>query len=106
MARFMGETTARRRRYTIGAIAALCAVLALALARNESSAATGDGCTPDCVILIQVDGLEPKDVTQETTPYLWALAHPQVQGNSIPGGALNDRSGFIWQAPRGVVSTG
>src|SRR5207244_13545819 len=35
-----------------------------------------------------------------------ALAQPpQVQGQSPPNG-LNNRAGWIWQAPRGVVSTG
>jgi hypothetical protein len=104
---FTGEAKGRWRwRCAIGATGLLIALWVLALAGRESRAATGDGCTPNCVILIQVDGLEPKDVTPAATPYLWALAHPQVQGRSIPGGALNNRSGWIWQAPRGVVSTG
>jgi hypothetical protein len=107
MTGFTGEATSRwRRRRAVGAIAVLCLLCSFAVARQESRAATSDGCTPTCVILIEVDGLEPKDVTQATTPYLWALAHPQVAGNSSPGGALNGRSGWIWQAPRGVVSTG
>jgi Type I phosphodiesterase / nucleotide pyrophosphatase len=93
-------------RAAIGAVAVVCALWTLALVKHDARAATEDGCNPTCVILIQVDGLEPKDVTQQTTPYLWSLAHPQVAGNPLPGGALADRSGFIWQAPRGVMSTG
>lgn len=99
-------TGAWRRRATIGAVAALCALFALLSAHREAGAATGSsGCTPTCVILIQVDGLEPKDVTPQTTPFLWKLAHPQP-ADSSPVGPLASRSGFIWQAPRGVVSTG
>ena len=101
---------ARNRRHWRAAgigLALLCVLLAVALHNGETaSGAEGDGCTPTCVILIQVDGLEPKDVTQETTPYLWLLAHPNAQGQNIPGGALNQRSGWIWQAPRAVMSTG
>ena len=49
-----------------------------------------------CVILIEVDGLEPKDVTPETTPFLWELAHP-CEGQQIDETA---RAGWTWQAPR------
>jgi hypothetical protein len=55
-----------------------------------------------CVILIEVDGLEPKDVTPENTPFLWELAHPET------GQQLDDaeRAGWTWQAPRAVMSAG
>jgi hypothetical protein len=86
-------------------VAVLAGLTALALRSGPTARAAGAACTP-CVILIQVDGLEPKDVTPQTTPYLWALAHPKLAGNSVPGGALAGRSGFVWQAPRGVVTTG
>ena len=52
------------------------------------------------VILIEVDGLEPKDVTQETTPFLWELAHPA--GRLIE----TSRAGWTWQAPRAVMTGG
>src|SRR4051812_39532392 len=84
----------------IVAIATLLAICYLALARLDARAATGEVCVPTCVILIQVDGLEPKDVTPQSTPYLWGLAHPQAAGTSSFAGALANRSGFVWQAPR------
>lgn len=87
------------------ALTLFCALLAAAFFTSRAEGASADGCRPNCVILIQVDGLEPKDVTQATTPYLWAVAHPRPQGVSLPG-ALAGRSGWIWQAPRGVMSTG
>lgn len=96
------QSRSRRWRALVVGTAVLVALLAVALRSGAAEGAEGDGCTPVCVILIQVDGLEPKDVTQTTTPYLWALAHPPAQGP--PG--LAGRSGWIWQAPRGVVSTG
>jgi hypothetical protein len=89
------------------AIALLAALWAVAFVqRDVARGAEGDGCSPNCVILIQVDGLEPKDVTPQNTPYLWLLAHPRVQGQSLLGSAISQRSGFIWQAPRTVASTG
>lgn len=98
----------RNRWRALAMVAALMAALTgLALANRPAEGAEGDGCTPACVILIQVDGLEPKDVTQETTPYMWKLAHPRlaVAGlGSTP--AMLSRSGWIWQAPRGVVGSG
>ncbi|HVE68999.1 MAG TPA: alkaline phosphatase family protein, partial [Solirubrobacteraceae bacterium] len=88
------------------ATALLCTLLAIALRTGDAVGAEGEDCDPSCVILIQVDGLEPKDVNQQTTPYLWRLAHPREQDRPIPSPALAQRSGWIWQAPRGVVSTG
>lgn len=100
------ERSRWRWRIAMAAIAALAALWGVALATRDARGATGDGCAPACVILIQVDGLEPKDVTQQTTPFLWLLAHPTVQGQNVLGSALAGRSGWIWQAPRSVMSTG
>jgi hypothetical protein len=92
-----------RRRWTAAAAIALLlgSVWALAWGSRDANA-DQDACAPTCVILIQVDGLEPKDVTQATTPYMWSLAHPPT--TAVPGSALVDRAGWIWQAPRGVAS--
>jgi len=59
--------------------------------------------------MIEVNGLEPKDVTRTNTPFLWALAHSgdstnDAVANSYP--ALSGRNGWAWQAARGVMSTG
>jgi type I phosphodiesterase/nucleotide pyrophosphatase len=78
---------------------ALLVVSALA-AQLPSAGAQSAGQTN--VILIEVDGLEPKDVTPETTPFLWEMAHPNA-----PGGLIEDnRAGWIWQAPRSVMTAG
>jgi Type I phosphodiesterase / nucleotide pyrophosphatase len=103
---FVGRGPRRWRwRSTIGVFAVLLIALSVLAVLNRASArAATSGCNPTCVILIQVDGLEPKDVTQSNTPYLWSLAHPPP---APPGSsALANRSGWIWQAPRAVVSTG
>lgn len=95
-----------RWRLVAATVVLLSALLVLAVLQRSSADAASPGCTPACVILIQVDGLEPKDVTPQSTPYLWLLAHPpQVPGGG-GGAALSNRSGWIWQAPRGAVSTG
>jgi hypothetical protein len=92
-----------RRRWAAAAAVALLLGTVWALAWGPREAGAEDAaCSPTCVILIQVDGLEPKDVTQATTPYMWALAHP----TGVPGSALSNRAGWIWQAPRGVAATG
>jgi hypothetical protein len=99
-----GRLDGRRRWAGAAAVAMLLGAL-WALAWGTHDAGAGDSaCNPTCVILIQVDGLEPKDITQATTPYMWALAHPPTPG--VPGSALNNRAGWIWQAPRGVAATG
>jgi len=96
-----------RLRYVVAAGVALLATLALALVTQTASAA-GERCVPACAIVIQVDGLEPKDVTPETTPVLWALSHstapPAPPAASVPG--IAGRAGFNWQAARGTVTTG
>ena len=71
-------------------------------ANLPSAGAAVPGCP--CVLLIEVDGLEPKDVTPETTPFLWALAHPDDPG---AGQLVEDsRAGWTWEAPRAVMSAG
>src|SRR5688572_30204762 len=85
--------------------AALLVSLALlvgsVLAAKLPSAGAATGVCP-CVVLIEVDGLEPKDVTPETTPFLWELAHPG-EGQQLDEG---NRAGWTWQAPRSVMSAG
>jgi hypothetical protein len=103
----IGHMDSRRRWAGAAAVALLLAGLwAVALGGGDARGAGTDACVPSCVILIQVDGLEPKDVNPQTTPYLWQLAHPQGQGQNVPSPGLTGRSGWIWQAPRGVMSTG
>ncbi|MDQ4040489.1 MAG: alkaline phosphatase family protein, partial [Actinomycetota bacterium] len=82
----------------------LAALAALSWHVRDAGAQEEAACNPTCVILIQVDGLEPKDVTPTTTPYMWAMAHPPTPG--VPGSALLSRAGWIWQAPRGVATSG
>ena len=77
----------------------LLVATALAAQLPPAGAQSADDTT---VILIEVDGLEPKDVTPETTPFLWELAHPNA-----PGGQIEDtRAGWVWQAPRSVMTAG
>jgi hypothetical protein len=82
----------------------LAALAALSWHVRDAGAQDEAACSPTCVILIQVDGLEPKDVTPANTPYMWAMAHPPSPG--VPGSALLQRAGWIWQAPRGVAAAG
>lgn len=65
-----------------------------------ASAQSGGGCP--CVVLIEVDGLEPKDISREITPVLWEMSHPTANGGQIWGGG--GRAGWTWQAPRSVMS--
>src|SRR5688500_14802461 len=86
----------------------------VAAAAPAARAATAGHCTVGearaCVLLVEVDGLEPQDVTPTTTPFLWALAHPEDAIESDPvgavGAALGDRTGYIWGAARGVMQAG
>jgi hypothetical protein len=94
------------------AVAALAASLAVAgvLAGGAARAAGGPCGEGYCVVLIEVNGLTPHDVTPQTTPFMWALAHPDEpsgpngSGLGIPNALLGQRAGWIWQAPRGVMS--
>ena len=76
---------------------ALLLVTVLAAQLPSAGAAPADRTN---VILIEVDGLEPKDVTEETTPFMWRLAHPEALGGD------NSRAGWIWQAGRSVMTAG
>jgi Type I phosphodiesterase / nucleotide pyrophosphatase len=71
----------------------------VAAARLPSAAAQEGGGCP-CVVLIEVDGLEPKDIRPELTPVLWEMSHPQ--GGQIWGGS--GRAGWTWQAPRASMA--
>lgn len=92
------------------AVPLLAAVLAAACAPAAWSA-TAAQCTVGearaCVLLVEVDGLEPQDVTPTTTPFLWSLSHPDqaapTDPTSLPGAALTGRSGYVWAAARGVM---
>ena len=91
----------RSRRAALMLSLALLAGTVLA-AKLPTAGAAAPGCP--CVVLIEVDGLEPKDVTKETTPFLWALAHPQ---DPEVGELVEDtRAGWTWQAPRSVMTAG
>lgn len=100
-----------RPRTALSYLAAIAA--ALIGAASAMAAPNADNCATDgaqgCVMMLEVDGLEAQDVTSETTPFLWALAHPgQPADPTSPtlGAALQGRSGFIWQAARGVMTAG
>lgn len=110
--RWGGITWRRALAGLVAAGIALAAVVLAGLVGTPSAAraaATGCSDTRKCVILVEVNGLEPKDVTRANTPFLWALAHSGDQANdpeysSYPG--LGNRNGWAWQAARGVMSTG
>ena len=106
----------RNRLYIAVSIALL--VAAVVGVQVQRAAAGVEVCTP-CVVLIEVDGLEPKDVKPDTTPWLWALAHSgdhaltstntlqqdQAAIAAAQSPALSsNRNGFAWQAARGVMS--
>src|SRR5436190_20542018 len=92
----------------IVALAALAALAGLATGTSRVRAAGTEDCKPNCVVLIEVDGLEPEDVTQATTPFLWAMAHPQQRSSDQLSQAdaelLAGRGGFMWQAARAPMS--
>ena len=83
----------------VALLVSLALLLATALAVQLPSAGAQSADQTN-VILIEVDGLEPKDVTPDTTPFLWELAHPA--GRSVE----TTRAGWIWQAPRSVMTAG
>ncbi|TMK38776.1 MAG: hypothetical protein E6G56_13350 [Actinobacteria bacterium] len=96
-------------------ILATTMVASILVLRDQMAAQAQTSTRCPCVILMQVDGLEPKDVTPQTTPFLWALAHPNAtdssgaQQGTLPSplaAAMQGRAGWIWQAARSLMSTG
>jgi hypothetical protein len=81
----------------------------LAVGAVQRATAGIEVCNQVCVMIIEVDGLTPDDLTAEQTPFLWDLARQNAQGtssgiaNQVAGGS---RNGYLWQAPRGVMSAG
>ncbi|MDX6632304.1 MAG: hypothetical protein QOG26_309 [Solirubrobacterales bacterium] len=105
-----GFTRGRRTR-TLATLALMSSLIAIVAGVNGARAADSNTCeSHPCVMLIQVDGLEAQDVTPQTTPFLWALAHPGTSGPDNPYGshpALSPgRAGFLWQAARGPMQAG
>ncbi|HEX2085125.1 MAG TPA: alkaline phosphatase family protein [Solirubrobacteraceae bacterium] len=89
----------------------LAALLVAAAGASGARASAGDCGQTGCVILVEVDGLEPGDVSATGTPFLWALAHPSSRGLSDPqgtvyDGVLQDRNGFMWHAGRAPMTAG
>jgi hypothetical protein len=79
----------------------------MAFGAGGAWADAGD-CQNGCVMIVEVDGLEPDDVSQTQTPFLWALAHPRQRGGD-PASAvyqqlLSGRNGFMWQAGRAPMT--
>jgi hypothetical protein len=90
---------------TVVALVALGCAALFGFARSETAQGSGGGdCKFACVIIVEVDGLEPKDVTPSATPVMWALAHPDLPGAQLAQG--QGRSGYMWQAARGVMGAG
>src|SRR3954447_8728631 len=90
-----------RARMAIALVAALFAPAGLA----ASAQAKDTDCGTACVILVEVDGLEPEDVTAATTPFLWQLAHPNGNPALQTGNpALQGRNGFMWEAGRAPMT--
>src|SRR3954447_14359458 len=88
-------------------ITVVLAALAVLAALPARAAADGKDCSPGaCVVLVEVDGLEPEDVTQQSTPFLWLLAHPHGDENTgaVVGNALAGRNGFMWEAARAPMT--
>jgi hypothetical protein len=90
---------------TVVVLVALGCAAVLVFARSDAQGSGGGDCPKgNCVIIVEVDGLEPKDVTPSSTPVMWALAHPDIPGaENLQGG---NRNGYMWQAARGVVQAG
>lgn len=89
-------------------LALLAAVAGFALLQRDAQAQAAADCSP-CVMVLDVAGLEPEDVSPDLTPWLWGLAHPTASGESVQGPnpeVTSGRNGWIWQAPRSVMSAG
>ncbi|HEV2813186.1 MAG TPA: alkaline phosphatase family protein [Solirubrobacteraceae bacterium] len=89
-------------------MALVAALTAMAVGASTAAAGPNDCGQNGCVVLVEVDGLEPGDVTQAGTPFLWALAHPAGTAEDPTGTAydnlLADRNGFMWQAARAPMT--
>jgi hypothetical protein len=93
---------------------AMVVALAVSAACAPIAGATSADCGQrGCILLIEVDGLEPGDVSATDTPFLWALAHPNHDDDDetdVDGAAaeqaLSERNGFMWQAARAPMTTG
>jgi hypothetical protein len=88
----------------------LCALALLARTASRADAASASDCSGSnglCVMVLEIDGLEPKDVTAQNTPVLFNLAHPKFpSGTGSQGVGGNGRGGYWWNAARGVMSAG
>ena len=102
-------------RTTMRAWMALVAALAGLAAGAASAHALATDCPNGCVLLLEVNGLEPGDVSREQTPFLWALAHPnatagddelQAALGQAASAVLQNRNGFTWQAARAPMTAG
>ena len=77
MTRGRRATTSRLAAAVTMAVLSLALVGALPAGRARAAGPLGTcGSSPSkpCVVLVSVDGLEPKDVNPQQTPFLWALA--------------------------------
>src|SRR5207247_8772511 len=94
-----------RRALGVGLAMALLWGAWFSMAAHRARADAGS-CPNFCVILIEVNGLEPKDVSPATTPFLWGLAHPGNQGDTAASGrpGLSGRAGHVGGAARGGTS--
>jgi hypothetical protein len=106
-----------RARLPIAVATALILATIVGGLRADRASAGAEACNP-CVVIIEVDGLEGKDVTPETTPFLWALGHPAAGGGNTatdPGASpvaigaaatpgISGRDGWTWAAARGVMT--
>jgi hypothetical protein len=106
-----------RARLPIAVATALILATIVGGLRPDRASAGAEVCNP-CVVIIEVDGLEAKDVSPETTPFLWALGHSGAGGgntaldtgaNPVAIGAaatpgISGRNGWAWAAARGVMT--
>src|SRR6188508_1064723 len=91
----------------LAAVAALLVVLAsLPSGRADAAGASCGSKANPCVVLVSIDGLEPKDVTPENTPFLYWLAHAGDGSleDQLFSQAFKPRNGFTWESARTVMS--
>src|SRR4051794_27541487 len=106
-----GRKSTGGRLWALAALATLVVGLASIPAPRAHADTTAGACGRSadgkpCVVVISVDGLEPKDVNRTQTPFLWALAHPTSADpqDTATAQALTGRHGFEWEAARTVMS--